>query len=150
MKTRRQSAIRAILSERRVASQQELLRQLSDKGIPATQATVSRDLKELQITRVPVDGGGYRYIQQEDRPYLPSDRAVRAVRDCYASVTPAENLVVLKTLRGSAPAAGEALDSLRWPEIVGTVAGDDTVLIVTSDRQQARAVCDRLKEIGES
>ncbi len=144
MKNERQKLILQIIQWKKIDTQQELVQELHASGCKATQATVSRDIRELQLMKVAVEGGGYRYAAPEKREISVSERMTRILSDCIVSVTHAGNLVVLKTLSGSANVAAEVIDSLLWPEILGTIAGDNTILIVVQDEACAGEIANRI------
>jgi transcriptional regulator of arginine metabolism len=131
MKTKRQALILRLIREREIETQEELADLLRQEGIEVTQATVSRDVKELRLVKIPTGNGHYRY----DAPYEPTSgdmlrRARRSFQDYVIEVNYTQNMVILKTLSGTANAVAAAIDALRWPEILGTIAGDDTILVI--------------------
>ena len=130
MKNARQTAILSIIEQNDIETQEELAGKLRDMGIVVTQATVSRDIKELRLLKVLSGSGGYKYATADKAEHGLSERFVRMFKDSVLSVSSAGNIVVLKTLSGSANVAGEAIDSMRLPEILGTMAGDNTVFAV--------------------
>ena len=141
MKNARQTAILSIIEQNDIETQEELAGKLRDMGIVVTQATVSRDIKELRLLKVLSGSGGYKYATADKAEHGLSERFVRMFKDSVLSVSSAGNIVVLKTLSGSANVAGEAIDSMRLPEILGTMAGDNTILaIVHSEAEAARTV----------
>jgi transcriptional regulator of arginine metabolism len=110
-------------------------------GIGVTQATVSRDIKELRLLKVLSASGGYKYATADKAEHGLSERFVRMFKDSVLSISFAGNIIVIKTLSGSANVAAEAIDSMRLPEILGTMAGDNTILaIVHSEAEAARTV----------
>jgi len=134
MKESRQQAILAIIRERDVRTQEELARALKERGIEATQATVSRDVRELGLIKVASKDGGYRYAVPP-RP-LPPDalgRVQRTFRDYVLDIAFSGSLLVLKTQPGSAMVVAAALDALNLEGVAGTIAGDDAVLVVAKD-----------------
>ena len=140
MKTYRQSAILDLVSQQVVRSQDTLRRQLAARGITATQATISRDIKELGLVKRAADGA-YRRAQVETlTPVVTRDRARRAVVEYLRRADRVQQLLVLKTSPGQAQPLAFALDQAAWPEVVGTVAGDDTILVVTRTERSARAL----------
>lgn len=147
MKNARQTAILSIIESENVETQEELASKLREKGILVTQATVSRDIKELRLLKVLSANGSYRYATAENAERGVSDRLVRMFVDSVLSVDRAENLIVIHTLSGSANAAGEAIDSMRWPEILGTISGDNTIFVAVRDKDTACSVVDKFKEI---
>ncbi len=141
MKNARQAAILSIIEQNDVETQEDLAKKLKDMGIVVTQATVSRDIKELRLLKVLSAGGGYKYATADKAEHGLSERFVRMFKDSVLSISFAGNIIVLKTLSGSANVAAEAIDSMRLPEILGTMAGDNTILaIVHSEAEAARTV----------
>ncbi|HEY8552371.1 MAG TPA: arginine repressor [Thermaerobacter sp.] len=147
MKSKRQRLILEIIQAKPIETQEELVRELERRGMPATQATVSRDIKELGLIKTPTGDGRYCYALPDAAPG-GRERLRRLFRESLLDIDTSENLVVVKTLRGTAAAAGEAIDQLGWPEIVGTVAGDNTVLVVVRSREVAPLVADRFRELA--
>lgn len=145
MKTYRQSAILDLVSRQAVRSQEALRRQLAGLGIRATQATISRDVKELGLVKRAADGA-YQTGRSEVQPAAAADRARRAVVEYLRRAERVQQLLVLKTDPGQAQPLAFALDRAAWPEIVGTVAGDDTILVVTRTERNARALERRVEQ----
>lgn len=149
-KVRRHVKIMEIIQNRPVETQEELADHLRREGMTVTQATVSRDIKELQLLKVPTDDGRYRYAMPEEGPAgYQRERLQRLFRECLISVDHSENIVVIKTLSGTANTAAEALDVLKWEEIIGTVAGDNTVLAVVRPREAVAGLIDKLEKLME-
>lgn len=138
-KNYRQGQILNLIRQRPIRTQQELARELARLGIQATQVTLSRDIRELGLVKTPE---GYRQVEPAARSKGPPFAAVAAEFLLDARV--ARNLLVLKTSPGNANTVAAALDREDWPEVVGTVAGDDTVLVVAPDEETAAALRDRL------
>ena len=130
MKSVRQEMILEIIDSMEIETQEELAKELKQRGIRVTQATVSRDIKELRLLKVLSVNGGYKYATADQNEKGSTDRFIRIFSESVLSVAAAGNLIVIRTLSGSANAAGEAVDSLKWPEILGTLAGDNTLLVV--------------------
>jgi transcriptional regulator of arginine metabolism len=147
MKTVRQVAILEIIENQEIETQEELADALNARGIRVTQATVSRDIKELRLVKLLSSTGKYKYATGESAENNMSDRFVRMLAESLLSATYANNLIVVKTLSGSANVAGEALDSFRWPEVLGTLAGDNTVLMIIRSNEEAAAVTTRIREM---
>lgn len=147
MKTVRQMAILDIIDKKDVETQEELAEALRLRGIKVTQATVSRDIKELRLLKVMTPGGAYKYATADKAENGLSDRFIRMLAESLLSVASSNNLIVVKTLNGSANVAAEALDSLHWPEILGTLAGDNTILLIIRTEAEVPAVMARLKEM---
>ena len=145
MKTYRQSAILDLVSRQVVRSQDTLRRQLVARGITATQATISRDIKELGLVKRAADGA-YQRAQGETRsPGVTGDHVRRAVVEYLCRADRVQQLLVLKTDPGQAQPLAFALDQAAWPEVVGTVAGDDTILVVMRTERGAKTLERRLE-----
>jgi len=147
MKNARQTAILSLIEQNDIETQEELAGKLREMGIVVTQATVSRDIKELRLLKVLSSKGGYKYATADKAEHGLSDRFVRMFVDSVLSITFAGNIIVIKTLSGSANVAAEAVDSMRWPEILGTMAGDNTILCIVHNEQEAEKVVDRFQEM---
>ena len=143
-KLSRHNTILALLEEQELHNQDELRRALARKGIKVTQATLSRDIRDLQLIKT---AQGYRTQQAEAAadPALPS--ADRLVREFVREVREAQNLLVLKTSIGSAQPVAAALDAEEWPDVVGTVAGDDTILVISDENRSAQKLAQRIREL---
>ena len=137
MKNVRQTAILSIIEQYDIETQEELASRLRKMGIDVTQATVSRDIKELRLLKVLSASGGYKYATAAKAEHGLSDRFVRMFRDSVLSINFANNIIVIKTLSGSANVAAEAIDSMRLPQILGTMAGDNTILVVVRNEEEA-------------
>jgi transcriptional regulator of arginine metabolism len=144
MKTYRQSAILDLVSRQVVRSQNTLRRQLAARGITATQATISRDIKELGLVKRAADGAYQKAQIETPSPTVTGDRVRRAVVASLCRADRVQQLLVLKTDPGQAQPLAFALDQAAWPEVVGTVAGDDTILVVMRTAQSARILERRL------
>lgn len=143
MKLARQQLIVELAHEGPLPNQQELCRVLARRGFPVTQATLSRDINELGLVRT---AEGYT-LPNGDSSAEPAPTVSRIVREFVREVRRAQNLLVIKTTSGSAQPVALAIDAEGWEEIVGTVAGDDTVLIITPDNKKARKLQTRLEEM---
>lgn len=147
MKSVRQMAILDIIEKQSVETQEELAEALRARGIQVTQATVSRDIKELRLLKVLASDGVYQYATADKAENGLNERFVRMLAESLLSVTASNNLVVVKTLSGSANMAGEALDSMHWPEILGSLAGDNTILLVVRSNEETSVVVERIKDL---
>lgn len=144
MKNIRQSAILSIIEHQDIETQEELAQALRARGFAVTQATVSRDIKELRLLKVTTGHGTYKYATADRAEHSLSDRFVRIFVSSVISIAYAQNIIVIKTIAGSANAAAEAVDSMHWPEILGTMAGDNTILCVVHNEDEALEVIDKL------
>jgi transcriptional regulator of arginine metabolism len=135
MKGIRHAKIKEIIDKQMMETQEDLAAALRSHGIDVTQATVSRDIKELMLIKVPTGDGHYRYaFPTEQGVMLSQARMERIFQDSVISVLASENLVIIRTLPGTAQAVAYTIDYVRWPEILGTIAGDDTIFIAASSR----------------
>ena len=142
MKEERQKVILEIIEAEPIDNQEQLIARLKEHGIIGTQATVSRDLKELHIIKEPTGNGRYRYaVSKNSKNLFFAERLQAILRESILGVDYAQNIVVLKTLPGLAGAAGAAFDGMETPQMVGSIAGDDTVMIVMRDTESAREFC---------
>lgn len=149
MKNARQTQIIRLIEKYNIETQEELADRLNESGFQVTQATVSRDIRELHLIKVSDGQGKSRYsIIQNDVGHL-SKKYSRVLKDAYVSMDTAGNLLVMKTVPGMAMAAAAALDSLGWPEILGCIAGDDTIMCAIHSPQDAKAVMGKLMTIIE-
>ena len=146
MKSQRQAKIMEIISTTNVETQEQLLAQLQNAGFNATQATISRDIKELRIVKELTSFGTYRYTTAvREVPVTFSGRLNTIFRECVTNFDYAQNIVVIHTLPGLANAAASALDAMHMSVVVGTIAGDDTVFVVMRDTNAAAAFCGEIK-----
>ena len=147
MKTVRQVAILDIIEKQEIETQEELASAPNARVIRVTQATVSRDIKELRLLKVLTPSGKYKYATGDQADNNLTDRFIRMLAESLLSVSSANNLIVVKTLSGSANVAAEALDSMHWPEVLGTLAGDNTVLLIIRSNEETITVTSRIREM---
>ncbi len=148
MRAIRQNAILALVSENEIQTQEELSERLRALGYDVTQATVSRDIKELRLVKVKNDNGIVCYRADAKSEVGDVEQRLKSIlRHSMVSVDYAQNDVVIKTLSGVAQAAAAAIDAMHWSEIIGTIAGDDTILMITRSEEAALVVMDKLKMI---
>jgi len=144
-KAARQRLILGIITEKPVATQWQLTQELKKRGLKVTQATVSRDIKELGLIKIPFGENRYRYaLPPGDRRSNPYLRLERLFQDSVLKIDHSENLVVVKTLPGTAHAVASCIDQVEWPEIIGTVAGDDTILVIVKPKEAVPRILERL------
>lgn len=147
MKNDRQAMILEIIEKESIETQEQLQQRLAEQGVVCTQATISRDIKQLHLVKEPAGQGVYRYTVSSQRSRLNVADKLRTIfRESITSVDFAQNIVVVKTMPGLAGAAGAALDSMDIPGVVGSLAGDDTALLVLRDAAGAETLCEELKE----
>ena len=148
MKSKRQTKILEIIADKNVETQEQLLSLLQAEGFRNTQATISRDIKELRIVKELTNLGTYRYsAPNSDAVGSFSTRLNTIFRECVTGFDYAQNIIVIRTLPGLASAAASAIDSMGMSMVVGTLAGDDTVMIVMRDNNAAAAFCGEIKNL---
>ena len=145
MKRQRHRMILEIIENQAIETQEALSEALRKYGFDVTQATVSRDIKELRLFKVMGDDGVYRYAVAERSEQGLTERLRRVFAETVQSVDYACNQIVIKTLPGGAHAAAEMVDTMRWKEVVGTLAGDNTILVILRDVESAPEVAERFK-----
>ncbi len=145
MKSSRQEKILSLIAEREIETQEQLLEALRSCGIQATQATISRDIKQLRIVKELGPSGAYRYHVAGPAEHMLSSRLNNIYKQCVTSAESAQNMIVIKTMPGLAPAACSALDKMQLPQMIGTLAGDDTCFVVMKDSASAAALCAEIK-----
>ena len=148
MKSQRQAKIIEIISSRNVETQEQLLAALQNEGFRGTQATISRDIKELRIVKELTNLGTYRYTTSNGEVTGSfSNRLNTIFRECVTGCDYAQNIVVIRTMPGLASAAGSAIDAMTMSSVVGSLAGDDTVMVVLRDNNAAAAFCGETKNL---
>jgi transcriptional regulator of arginine metabolism len=151
MKLKRHAKIIELISSHEIYTQEELADKLKAGGFDITQATVSRDIKELKLLKIPSKdkAGQYKYSQASSGDDKVSAKFYNILKETVTDIKPAKNLLVVKTYSGMAQAAGAAIDAIDFPEALGTIAGDDTMLLVFAEDATAEAVARRLEKIIE-
>ena len=145
MKGRRQEEILRIITEQDIETQDQLLEALRNRGIRSTQATISRDIKELHLIKELTGHGSYKYVVSERKNSLNSAGRLRTIfKEGVLSFDLAQNIIVVKTMPGLASAAAAALDNMEIPEMVGSLAGDDTLILIMRTVEAAAAFCDEI------
>jgi len=146
-KSERQGKILELIRSRDIATQEELVEQLNESGLEVTQATVSRDIKELGIIKASGTSGVQRYMSMDKSSEVAAVRLLKVFAEAVLTIDFAVNLVILKTLPGMAQASASALDALKLPDIVGTIAGDDTIFVATRSQAAATTLTDTLRRV---
>ena len=148
MKSQRQAKILEIIATKNIETQEQLLAELQAEGFRGTQATISRDIKELRIVKELTSLGNYRYtVSSSDQGSTFSARLNTIFRECVNGIDYAQNIIVVRTLPGLASAAGSAIDAMNLNTIVGTLAGADTVMVVMRDTNAAALLCGEMKNL---
>jgi len=148
MKDSRQAMILEIIAQENIETQEQLLNCLQARGIRCTQATISRDIKQLHLIKEPAGQGVYKYAPSGNRAKLNVAEKLRTIfRECIVSIDYAQNIVVIKTMPGLANGACSALDNMDMNDIVGSLAGDDTALLVMRSTEAAELLCEEIKDM---
>ena len=146
MKNTRQSKLIEIILENEIQTQEELVNKLNDAGYPVTQATVSRDIKQLHVIKIPMKSGGQKYALH-DGGLKDEDKYADVLRAGFVSMDVSQNLLVIKTVSGMAMAVAAALDALELPQVIGSIAGDDTIMCAIRNREDNEAVMAQIRKI---
>lgn len=147
MKSRRQNRILEIVRDQLIETQEDLAARLLQDGFVVTQATVSRDVKELKLAKIPAGDGRYRYAAADEGRAPQGERMLRLFRDCVTGYDDSENIVVIHTLAATAAGVAEAVDGLRAPEVIGTLAGERTVFVAIKPKRAVPHFLGRLDDI---
>lgn len=147
MRYSRQNKILEIISSNEVDTQENLAALLKESGYNVTQATVSRDIKELQLVKVLSSSGKYKYASNQSKDVPASDRFSKIFRETITSIDSSGNIIVVKTLSGCAAAAGEAIDNCGITHIIGSIAGDNTLFLLADSEDSVELIKDRFKEM---
>ncbi|SFE31299.1 transcriptional regulator AhrC/ArgR [Alteribacillus iranensis] len=146
-KGQRHIKIREFISDHDIETQDELVDRLKKAGYNVTQATISRDIKELHLIKVPTVDGRYKYSLPADQRFNPLQKLKRSLIDSFVGIDQTDHLIVMKTLPGNANAVGALIDNLNWDEIMGTICGDDTILIICREKDQTDTLVNRFLEM---
>ena len=149
MKTRRQTKILELIKKYEIETQEDLSAYLEQEGYQVTQATVSRDIRELKLTKVSLTSGKQKYVALLETNEDLSQKYERIFRDGFISMDIAQNILVVKTVPGMAMAVAASLDALQLHEVVGTIAGDDTIMCAARSTEDAISVIDKLRKFVE-
>ena len=149
MNTKRQTKILELIQKHDIETQEELSAYLTRDGYQVTQATVSRDIRELKLTKIAMDNGRQRYAVLSDADTGMAERLVRVLREGFVSMDYAGNILVIKTVSGMASAVGAAVDAIKLSEIIGSIAGDDTLMCVIRTEEDAVNIMNKLRKLVE-
>ena len=147
MKIARHSKIIDLIIQYDIETQEELAAILQEAGFAVTQATVSRDIRELKLMKIAKPDGGSRYTVMGQRDSQNSEKYIRVLKDAFLSMEMAQNILVIKTVSGMANAAGAALDNMNYSEVVGCIAGDDTIACINRSTDDTIILMDKIKKI---
>lgn len=150
MKKVRHSKIIEIIEKHDVETQEELASYLKKAGYDVTQATVSRDIRELKLSKIPAGDGRQKYVAlKQDDSHL-GDKYIRVLKDGYVSMDMAQNILVIKTVSGMAMAVAAAIDAMKFREIVGSIAGDDTIMMAVRTVEETKSLMDKIRAMLEA
>ncbi len=147
MKSKRHAKILEIINKNEIETQDELSEKLETEGYQVTQATVSRDIRELRLTKVAMNSGKQKYVQLTETNGNMAEKYIRVLKDGFASMDMAQNILVIRTVSGMAMAVAAALDAMNFHEIVGTIAGDDTIMCAVRSVEDNENLMERLRRI---
>lgn len=144
MKKRRQGKIIEIIRKHEVGTQEELADRLREEGFDVTQATVSRDIREMKLSKISTENGGQRYVFLEKDGRM-GNRYVHVLREAFTGAEAAQNILVIRTVSGMAMAVAAALDALKFSEVVGSIAGDDTIFVAAHTKEEAEILAEKIR-----
>lgn len=148
MKIERQSKIIELINEYNIETQEELANRLTQEGFIVTQATISRDIRELSLTKISTQDGRQKYVVIPNKENKLNEKFIRVLKDGFISINRAGNIIVIKTLNGMAMAVAAAIDSLNFEEVVGCIAGDDTIFCAVKTEQDAISIMEKINRIS--
>ncbi len=150
MKIERQTKILQLISERIVETQDELAGLLTEEGFEVTQATISRDIRDLKLTKVAINDGRQKYVVLQNKTTNLNDKYIRVLQDGFIGMDRAMNMIVIKTLTGMAMAVAAAVDAIDFDEVVGCIAGDDTIFCAVRSEKDTISMMEKLNKIAQS
>ncbi|MCI8926402.1 MAG: arginine repressor [Lachnospiraceae bacterium] len=149
MKKSRHQRIKELVEEFEIETQEELAERLKADGYPVTQATVSRDIRELKLSKIPIGDGRQKYTILVQSDHYLNDKYIRVLKDGFVSMDMAQNILVVKTVSGMAMAVAAAIDAMKLKEIVGSIAGDDTIMMAVRTVEDTECVMEKIRNMLE-
>mgnify|MGYP002512613578 CR=1 FL=1 len=149
MKKSRHQRIKELVEQFEIETQEELADRLKNDGYPVTQATVSRDIRELKLSKVPIGDGRQKYTILVQSDHYLNDKYIRVLKDGFVSMDMAQNILVMKTVSGMAMAVAAAIDAMKFKEIVGSIAGDDTIMMAVRTVEDTECVMEKIRNMLE-
>ena len=149
MKRQRHEVVVDLINRYDIETQEELAAYLREEGFDVTQATVSRDIRELKLSKIATGNGRQKYIILKNDDSHLGDKFIRVLRDGFVSMSMAQNILVVKTVQGMAMAVAAAIDAMKFPEIVGCIAGDDTIMAAVKSTEDTMVVMEKINKILE-
>lgn len=147
MKQNRHQKITELVSDYEIETQEELADRLREAGFCVTQATISRDIRQLHLSKVPLGDGRQKYAVLRQEPAFHADKYIRVMRDGYVSMDMAQNILVMRTVSGMAMAVAAAVDAMKFPELVGCIAGDDTIMMAVRSTEETKILMEKIGEL---
>ncbi|MBR3806884.1 MAG: arginine repressor [Lachnospiraceae bacterium] len=147
MKKNRHSEIIELIENYEIDTQEELADRLRQAGFQVTQATVSRDIRALHLSKIPCGNGKQKYVLLKQDESMLSDKYIRVLSDGFVSMDMAQNILVIKTVAGMAMAVAAALDAIKFKEIVGSIAGDDTIMVAVRTTEETKALMQKIEQL---
>ncbi|WP_072525700.1 arginine repressor [Clostridium sp. Marseille-P3244] len=147
MKVSRHAKIIELIGQHDIETQEELAEYLNEEGFKVTQATVSRDIRDLNLTKISIGGGRQKYVLHRQDDAGINEKYIRVLRDGYVSMDMAQNILVIKTVSGMAMAVAAAIDAMKWYEVVGCIAGDDTIMCAIRTVEDTKAVMEKIRRV---
>lgn len=149
MKKNRHRKIKELVEQFEIETQEELADKLKESGFAVTQATVSRDIREMKLSKVPMGDGRQKYTILVHSDHYLSDKYIRVLKDGFVSMDMAQNILVIKTVAGMAMAVAAAVDAMKLKEIVGSIAGDDTIMVAVRTVEDTKCVMEKIRSMME-
>ena len=147
MKQNRHQKIAELVSRYEIETQEELAEKLKEAGFTVTQATISRDIRQMNLSKLPTGNGRQKYVILKKENELLSDKYIRVLRDAFVSMDMEQNILVMRTVSGMAMAVAAALDAIHFGEVVGCIAGDDTIMIAVRSVEDTRILMGKIREL---
>lgn len=147
MKQSRHEKIAELVAEFEIETQEELAQRLKEAGFSVTQATVSRDIRQMHLSKVPTGNGRQKYVVLKQEEGLLPDKYIRVLKDGFVSMDMAQNILVMKTVSGMAMAVAAAVDAMNFKEVVGSIAGDDTIMMAVRSVEETKILMGKIREL---
>ena len=147
MKQNRHQKIAELVEKYEIETQEDLAEKLKEAGFPVTQATISRDIRQMHLSKVPTGDGRQKYVVLKRENREMSDKYIRVLRDGFVSMDMAQNILVMRTVSGMAMAVAAAVDAIQFKEVVGSIAGDDTIMIAVRSVEETKVLMGKIREL---
>ena len=150
MKQNRHQKIAELVEKYEIETQEDLAEKLKEAGFPGTQATISRDIRQMHLSKGPTGDGRQKYVVLKRENREMSDKYIRVLRDGFVSMDMAQNILVMRTVSGMAMAVAAAVDAIQFKEVVGSIAGDDTIMIAVRSVEETKVLMGKIRELMQS